>query len=88
MGDEQELPAFPIRAYQLIPDPNQPTVVALAIETDQGHSLFLATREILEATGWPSISMPATAKALKIELRVERGLDQESNRMVNRYHAD
>ena len=30
MADEQELPAYPIRAYQLIPDPNQPTVVALA----------------------------------------------------------
>jgi hypothetical protein len=50
-NDEQELPAYPIRAYQLIPDPNQPTVVALAIETDQGHSLFLATREILEDLG-------------------------------------
>ena len=49
--DEQELPAYPIRAYQLIPDPNQPTVVALAIETDQGHSLFLATRQILEDLG-------------------------------------
>jgi len=33
--NEQELPAYPIRAYQLIPDPNQPSVVALAIETDQ-----------------------------------------------------
>ena len=32
---EEELPAYPIRSYQLIPDPNQPTVVALAIETDQ-----------------------------------------------------
>ncbi|HEX9587699.1 MAG TPA: hypothetical protein VGA15_08135 [Bradyrhizobium sp.] len=51
MEDEQELPAYPIRAYQLIPDPNRPTVVALAIETDQGHSLFLATREILEDLG-------------------------------------
>jgi len=51
MADEQELPAYPIRAYQLIPDPNQPSVVALAIETDQGHSLFLATRQILEALG-------------------------------------
>ena len=51
MADEQELPAYPIRAYQLIPDPNQPTVVALAIETDQGHSLFLATRQILEDLG-------------------------------------
>ena len=49
--EEQQLPAFPIRAYQLIPDPNQPTVVALAIETDQGHSLFLATRQILEDLG-------------------------------------
>ena len=51
MAEEQELPAYPIRAYQLIPDPNQPTVVALAIETDQGHNLFLATREILEDLG-------------------------------------
>ena len=50
-SDEQELPAYPIRAYQLIPDPNQPAVVALAIETDQGHSLFLASREILEDLG-------------------------------------
>ena len=35
--EEQEVPAYPIRAYQLIPDPNQPAVVALAIETDQGQ---------------------------------------------------
>jgi hypothetical protein len=49
--DEQELPAYPILAYQLIPDPNQPTVVALAFETERGHSLFLATREILEDLG-------------------------------------
>jgi hypothetical protein len=51
IADEQEVPAYPIRAYQLIPDPNQPSVVALAIETDQGHSLFLATRQILEDLG-------------------------------------
>ena len=51
ISEEQELPAYPIRAYQLIPDPNQPTVVALAIETDRGHSLFLATRQILEDLG-------------------------------------
>lgn len=49
--DEQELPAFPIWSYQLIPDPNQPHVVALAIETEQGHSLYLATREVLEDLG-------------------------------------
>jgi hypothetical protein len=51
MTDEQELPAYPILAYQLIPDPNQPTVVALAFVTERGHSLFLATREILEDLG-------------------------------------
>ena len=51
MTDEQKLPAYPIMAYQLIPDPNQPTVVALAFETERGHSLFLATREILEDLG-------------------------------------
>ena len=51
MADEQELPAYPIRAYQLIPDPNQPDLVALAIETEEGHSLFLATRRILEDLG-------------------------------------
>jgi hypothetical protein len=49
--EEQELPAYPIHAYQLIADPNRPAVVALAIETAQGHSLFLATREILEDLG-------------------------------------
>jgi hypothetical protein len=48
MTDEQELPAYPILAYQLIPDPNRPNVVALAFETERGHSLYLATREILE----------------------------------------
>ena len=48
MSDEQEIPAYPILAYQLIPDPNRPQVVALAFETERGHSLYLATREILE----------------------------------------
>lgn len=49
--DEQELPAFPIWSYQLIPDPNRPHVVALAFETENGHSLYLATRELLEDLG-------------------------------------
>jgi hypothetical protein len=49
--DEQEIVAYPIRAYQLIPDPNQPNVVALAFETERGHSLYLASREVLEDLG-------------------------------------
>ena len=31
--DEQETPAYPILAYKLIPEPNRPHVVALALET-------------------------------------------------------
>lgn len=49
--DEQELPAFPIWSYQIIPDPNQPQMVALAFETERGHSLYLASREVLEDLG-------------------------------------
>ncbi len=49
--DEQDLPAFPIWSYQIIPDPNQPQVVALAFETERGHSLYLASREVLEDLG-------------------------------------
>jgi hypothetical protein len=73
MADEQELPAYPIRAYQLIPDPNRPAVVALAIETEEGHSLFLATREILEALGKDLL-----ARAAKMPLK--SGPDQRHPR--------
>ena len=51
MADEQQIAAYPIRAYQIIPDPNDPALVAIAFETAQGHSLFLATRAILEDLG-------------------------------------
>jgi hypothetical protein len=71
--EELELPAYPIRAYQLIPDPNQPTVVALAIETDQGHSLFLATREILEDLGKDLLE-----RAAKMPARADTTSDESS----------
>jgi len=71
--EELELPAYPIRAYQLIPDPNQPTVVALAIETDQGHSLFLATREILEDLGKDLLE-----RAAKMPARSDTTSDESS----------
>ena len=71
--EEQEMPAYPIRAYQLIPDPNQPTVVALAIETDQGHSLFLATREILEDLGKDLLE-----RAAKMPARADTTSDESS----------
>ena len=89
MAEEQELPAYPIRAYQLIPDPNQPTVVALAIETDQGHSLFLATREILEDLGKDLLEraakMPIKARPKIVPVRrgrdeTEKAIDLSHNR--------
>lgn len=49
--DDDHIEAFPIRAYQLIPDPNQPHVVAIAFETARGHSLYLASRAVLEDLG-------------------------------------
>jgi hypothetical protein len=53
MADDHEdhIEAYPIRAYQLIPDPNQPHVIAIAFETARGHSLYLASREVLEDLG-------------------------------------
>ncbi|WP_398474488.1 hypothetical protein [Tardiphaga sp.] len=50
-NDEIEIEAYPLRSYQLIPDPNRPDVVALALETEQGHSLYLASRAVLEDLG-------------------------------------
>jgi hypothetical protein len=66
--DEQEIDAFPIWSYQLLPDPNRPHVVALAIETENGHSLYLATREVLEDLGKDLLArakqMPANPKSV------------------------
>lgn len=50
-NDEIEIEAFPLRSYQLIADPNRPDVVALALETERGHSLYLASRAVLEDLG-------------------------------------
>jgi hypothetical protein len=49
--DETEIEAYPLRSYQLLPDPNRPDVVALAFETERGHSLYLASRAVLEDLG-------------------------------------
>lgn len=53
MSDDEdiEIEAYPLRSYQLIPDPNRPDVVALAFETERGHSLYLASRAVLEDLG-------------------------------------
>ena len=49
--EEIEIEAYPLRSYQLIPDPNRPDVVAIAFETERGHSLYLASRAVLEDLG-------------------------------------
>jgi hypothetical protein len=53
MSDDEdiEIEAYPLRSYQLIADPNRPDLVALAFETERGHSLYLASRAVLEDLG-------------------------------------
>ena len=45
----QQGQAYPIRGYNLITHPKQPTIAILMIETEAGPQLFAANREILEA---------------------------------------
>jgi hypothetical protein len=40
--------AYPLLRYQILKNPEQPTIAAIAFETEVGPSLFAATREILE----------------------------------------
>ena len=40
--------AYPLLSYQILKNPEQPTIVAIAFDTEAGPSLFAATREILE----------------------------------------
>jgi hypothetical protein len=40
--------AYPLLGYHILKNPEQPTIVAIAFETEAGPSLFAATREILE----------------------------------------
>ena len=40
--------AYPLLGYQILKNPEQPTIVAIVFDTEAGPSLFAATREILE----------------------------------------
>ena len=40
--------AYPIRGYNLITHPKQPTIAILMFDTEAGPQLFAANREILE----------------------------------------
>jgi hypothetical protein len=40
--------AYPLLGYQIIKNPEQPTIVIIAFDTEAGPSLFAATRDILE----------------------------------------
>jgi hypothetical protein len=43
--------AYPLLGYQILKNPEQPTIVTIAFDTEAGPSLFAATREILEELG-------------------------------------
>jgi hypothetical protein len=40
--------AYPLLGFQLLENPEQPTICAIAFRTEAGPQLFAATREILE----------------------------------------
>jgi hypothetical protein len=40
--------ALPLKGYQLVDNTLDPTLVGIALETEQGPFMFVATREILE----------------------------------------
>lgn len=40
--------ALPLKGYQLVDNTQDPTVVGIAFDTEQGPYMFVANREILE----------------------------------------
>ena len=44
----QEGMAYPIKGYNLMTHPQQPTIALIMFETEAGPQLFAANREILE----------------------------------------
>ncbi len=43
--------ALPLRGYRLMDSTNDPTVVGIAFDTEQGPFMFVATKEILAMLG-------------------------------------
>lgn len=58
--------ALPLKGYQLVDNTLDPTLVGIALETEQGPFMFVATREILEtlskAFRSKAASMPSQKK--------------------------
>ena len=46
--EKNEVPAHPLLGFQLLENPDQPTLGMIAFETEAGPSLFTVTKEILE----------------------------------------
>ena len=47
-AEKNEVPAHPLLGFQLLENPDQPTLAMIAFETEAGPSLFTVTKEILE----------------------------------------
>jgi hypothetical protein len=46
--ERKEALAFPLLGFQVLQNPDQPTIAVIAFQTEAGASLYAATREILE----------------------------------------
>lgn len=47
----KDTPAMPLTGYRLMDNAQDPTVVGIALETEQGPFMFVVTKEILETLG-------------------------------------
>ncbi len=56
--NQKETLVLPLRGYQLVENRFDPSLVAIAFDTEQGPHMFVATREMLE-----DLSKAFTARA-------------------------
>jgi hypothetical protein len=49
--ERKEAFAYPLLEYQMLANPEHPTIAVIGFRTEAGPSLFAATREMLEELG-------------------------------------
>jgi hypothetical protein len=74
---KKKKPAEPVRAAQDLRAGSKVAMIAAMLQAPGGCTV----KEVLAATGWPSVSMPQQAKAAGLELR------KESTSEGNRYYG-
>lgn len=67
MADRKNDQALPLKGYRLMDNTQDPHIVGLALETEQGPFMFVVTKEILEvlsqAFAQKASEMPAAVRS-------------------------